>query len=105
MIVVDIHKKNRIRPEYDVYIGRSLPYLFDKEGMFQKSSKWANPYNKSWSLSHYEEYIRIAIKSNPERYDLNELKNKKLGCWCITTDKLTPLKCHGQILMKLIKEM
>lgn len=95
--VVDIHKKKGKRPEFDVYIGRRICRHHD----FQKSSKWANPH---LSLEEYEEYIRRKIKRNPKYFNLDELKGKKLGCWCVNTNKIEPLICHGQVLMKLIRE-
>jgi hypothetical protein len=30
--------------------------------------------------------------------DLNELKGKKIGCWCM------PKSCHGDVLVELIKK-
>ena len=97
--IVDIHMKKGNRPEFDIYIGRYI-----NRSQFNRAfegSKWSNPY---LPLDKYEIYIRKYIKNDPEKYNLNELKGKRLGCWCITTDKLKPLICHGQILMKLIKE-
>jgi len=73
--------------DHDVYIGRG--------------SKWGNPFkigkdgNRKEVIDKYEEYIR----KRPELLkDLNELKNKKLGCYCF------PLPCHGEVLIKLIEE-
>ena len=63
-------------------------------------SKWANPFTSSKyglekCLERYEEYIR----NNKELMDsLPELKDKILGCWC------KPKSCHGDILIKLLKE-
>lgn len=98
--VVDIHKKNGERPEFDIYIGRKVRYT-----EFTKDSKWCNP---RLTLEEYELYIRDCIDKFPEYYDLNELKGKRLGCWCITTseipDKIEDMVCHGQVLMKLIRE-
>jgi len=38
-------------------------------------------------------------------WDLNELAGKRLGCWCVTTGSCEPpLKCHGQIWIKLWRE-
>ena len=81
-IVVNIYTD-----EYDVYIGRG--------------SKWGNPYvigkdgNRNQVIEKYEEYIR----NKPELLDsLCELVGKKLGCFCF------PKKCHGDILIKLMKE-
>ncbi len=89
--VVDVHKKNGITPRFDIYIGRKVRFV---DWTFQ--SKWANTF---FNLKTYEKYIRMSLWN-----DLKELKGKKLGCWCITTDKIEPLKCHGQILMKLLQE-
>ena len=102
--VVDIHMKNGERPDFDVYIGRLV-----RNTEFNFGSKWHNPFrlnshNIKDSLKSYEKYIRKQMKINPVYFNLNEIKGKKLGCWCITTDKLEPLVCHGQILMKLLKE-
>jgi len=98
--VVNIHKKNGKRPKYDIYIGRKLKPFMDREGI-TFNSKWRNPY---LSLEEYELYIRDCIDKTPEYYDLNELKGKRLGCWCITTSEVYPMKCHGQVLLKLIRE-
>ena len=102
--VIKINKVNGLRPVFDVYIGRYVQYQ-----EFEKS-KWANPYVRSQRdgarcIELYERYIRSLIKAQPEIYDLNELKGKKLGCWCVTTNKIFPIVCHGQVLMILIKEM
>ena len=75
--------------EHDVYIGRG--------------SKWGNPFkigkdgNRKEVIDKYEKYIR----KKPELLkDLDELKNKKLGCFCFP-----PFPCHGQVLIKLMKEL
>ena len=91
-MVIDIHKKNGIRQDFDIYIGRKIQY----HNEFKKDSKWRN---RSKTLADYEQWIRNNLWN-----DLDELKEKRLGCWCITTTELEPVKCHGQILMKLVKE-
>ena len=80
--VVHIHKA-----AYDVYIGRG--------------SKWGNPFKigedgtRSEVIAKYEEFIR----SKPELLaSLHELEGKVLGCFC------HPLRCHGDILIMLLKE-
>jgi len=93
--VIDIHKKKGIRPLYDVYIGRRVNRPFIEE--FQSDSKWANHFYTDFD--GYERHVRFYLWD-----DLDELEGKKLGCWCITTKELTPVKCHGQILMKLLRE-
>ena len=91
-MVVDIHKKNGKRAEFDVYIGRKIRY--HKE--FTEDSKWRN---RSESLEEYEQWARQNLWDS-----LDELQGKVLGCWCVTTKRLEPIECHGQILMKLILE-
>ena len=89
--VVDIHKMRGKTPEFDVYIGRRVMYTD------YKTSKWAN----HWStLENYEKHIRSTKLID----SIHELQGKRLGCWCITTDKIEPIVCHGQILMKLVRE-
>ena len=105
--VVDIHKKNGKRPYYDIYIGRKITAWGIKD--FPENSKWANLYpiesfGKEISLKLYEEYIRKCIKKDPDYFNLKELEGMILGCWCINTTKINPVVCHGQILIKLLKE-
>ena len=81
--------------ENHIYIGRNMNFYVN--GTI--GSKWKNPYSvKKYGLDKclklYEEYIR-----NSDLYeDLYELDGKILGCWC------KPDKCHGDILIKLLKE-
>jgi len=35
---------------------------------------------------------------------LDELIGEILACWCVNTRDILPLKCHAQILMKLLRE-
>jgi hypothetical protein len=75
------------RDEYDVYIGRG--------------SKWGNPYvigkdgTRKQVIQKYERYL--LMRRNDLLNDLQELKDKTLGCWCF------PKACHGDVLIKLIK--
>jgi hypothetical protein len=78
-----------------LYIGRFEHYVEGAE-----KSKWHNPYpvqkyGREEALRLYEEYVR----NTPELWDgLEELKGKILGCWC------APEECHGDILIRLLKE-
>lgn len=89
---------NGIRPYYDIYIGRRLNY---PKATFPLS-KWHNPfiikfmkYSIEENLELYEKHIR----NTPKLWkDLDELEGKILGCWC------KPDPCHGDILIKLLKE-
>lgn len=76
------------RQPYDVYIGRP--------------SKWGNPFaigrdgTREQVIAKYEEWIR----SQPHLMSaLPELKGKVLGCWC------APQACHGDVLVRLAKEV
>jgi len=91
--VVDIHKKKGVRKKFDIYIGRSVKYT-----EFTRNSKWANLFYDK--LDAYEKFIRETILWD----QLGELEGKILGCWCLNTTEIEPIKCHGQILMKLFRE-
>ena len=76
------------REHYDVYIGRP--------------SKWGNPYaigkdgTRAEVIQKYEDYIRsspILMRAIPA------LAGKTLGCWC------SPKPCHGEVLLKILKEL
>lgn len=86
----------RIEP-FDVYIGRP--------------SKWGNPYTHLIGIKNtihvssieeavklYEEWIEWKLECNPEKYDLDELRGRVLGCYC------APGPCHGYVLAKLCDE-
>jgi len=80
---------------HDVYIGRP--------------SMWGNPFSskvgtmarflvadRAEALAKYEAWIRqqpILMASIPQ------LRGKRLGCWC------APNPCHGDVLVKLVKEL
>lgn len=69
---------------------------------------WGNPYSHlphsqaKWKVDTREEAIekyREYIMNRPDLLArLDELKGKKLGCWC------KPQSCHGDILVELINE-
>jgi len=92
-MVVDIHKVGNIRPSFDVYIGRRIRY----HKQFTKDSKWANHFYDD--LAGYENHVREHLWA-----DLDELDGKVLGCWCVSTHELEPVQCHGQVLMRLLRE-
>ena len=120
--VVKNVKVKYIRPEFDnlkewcenddnnLYIGRrGVVFIKNEDGKKERypkqDSKWSNPfkigkkYDRESCLKEYEKYIVEKIKEDPEKYNLNELIGKKLGCWCC------PEKCHGDILIKLLKSL
>jgi hypothetical protein len=65
-----------------------------------RPSKWGNPFvigrdgSREEVIAKYEEYARNRFTIE----DLAELAGKDLLCWC------APLPCHGDVLIKLIKE-
>lgn len=81
----------------NIYVGRSGRIWIhgDNKKIFHyPSSKWANPFkiSKDCSLENsLEKYTDYIIESGLI-FDIHELKNKNLGCWCTTTD------CHANIL-------
>ena len=75
----------------NIYIGRQKGCI--------SASKWRNPVSieavngKVKAINLYKRHIQ----RNTELLDsINELKGKKLGCWC------APLPCHGEILHLLV---
>lgn len=101
------------KDENNVYIGRAGIVFVKvknngedaKERFPKKNSKWANPYKVGKNLSReealekYEIYIREKIETGEiSKEEILELSGKNLGCWC------KPDGCHGDILVKLIKE-
>lgn len=101
----DINKKLVVhckKDHYDIYIGRP--------------SKWGNPFShKEGTIEKYKvNSIKEAIE-NYERWitegegkyllnDIEELRDKILGCWCgsFSLNDNNNLKCHGQILLRLL---
>ena len=98
--VINIKMKELILEENSkgnyIYIGRG------KCPVTGQTSKWKNPFiigkdgTREEVIKKYEKYIR----NKPELLkDLNKLKNKLLGCYC-----KPDYACHGDILIKLLKE-
>ena len=109
-------KVSNIRPKYNdlsewcfdsnnVYIARRGVVLINKRRYPEINSIWANPFkinkesDRDTVIKQYEFYIRNKLNSGEISIDeLLKLKDKNLGCWCY------PEPCHGDILIKLIKE-
>ena len=87
-----------VKEKNHLYIGRNMNFYV--KGALK--SKWANPFKVKKGdpnslddvLTKYEDYIRKSDLYN----QLEELDNLVLGCWC------KPSKCHGDVLIKLLKE-
>jgi hypothetical protein len=91
----------------NVYIGRKgVVFISGKDGTRfrypSKSSLWANPFkiennDREECLRKYREYIVKKIEEENLIYELLDLKDKILGCWC------APEQCHGHVLQELIE--
>ncbi|CAH6420013.1 Domain of unknown function (DUF4326)-containing protein [uncultured virus] len=91
--IVHLKRKNgQVIQDCDVYIGRA----WNMGGWNLPQSKWHNPFTvKQYgdqALILYEQYIR----ASPLMNDIEELRGKQLGCWCV------PAPCHGNILVKIL---
>ncbi|ARF12429.1 protein of unknown function DUF4326 [Klosneuvirus KNV1] len=79
-----------------VYIGRDMSFYVKGT----KGSKWQNPFPvKKYGLDKCAELYKEYMTNNKDLLDqLDELDGKVLGCWC------KPDKCHGDILLELLKQ-
>lgn len=86
---------HNLHDDFDVYIGRAVP----ERGI--RSSKWGNPFvlrndtdaERERVISEYREWL----VAQPELMgSLEELRGKRLGCWC------APKRCHGDVLVELL---
>lgn len=92
--------------EHNVYIGRGGVVFVDGKRFPPRNSEWCNPFHLKGStrekvIRDYEDHMRARLareESLAERL-VRELKGKRLGCWC------KPQACHGDVLIKLIKEL
>jgi hypothetical protein len=98
MEVVRLRRESgKIVQDCDIYIGRACY----RGGWSLPQSIWHNPfsvkqYGRDNAVNMYEAYVR----GNTElMLRLDELKGKRLGCWCEPGEK-----CHGKILIKLLNE-
>lgn len=89
----------------NVYIGRANVVFIGGQRFPKNASPFSNPYKmgkdgpRKEVLQKYEAYIRAYLKrSTWLQKQLKQLKGKRLGCWC------APDLCHGDVLVKLLKE-
>ena len=72
-----------------------------------EKSKWCNPFPvKKYGLKKCLEKYENYILSNEELMnDIPELYGKILGCWCreVEMENIESEICHGDILVKIIK--
>jgi len=81
--------------DFDVYIGRAVP----ESGI--AGSKWGNPFVMSdesdaarqRAIAAYRNWI---VGQPALMGTLEDLRGKRLGCWC------APKPCHGDVLVELL---
>ena len=94
------------RNDNNIYIGKNMSYYV--EGTL--ASKWSSPFTvkkygidnslalyKYWILSGSNPINNKNRKEGPLINEIEELRNKNLGCWC------KPDKCHGDVLRGLLQ--
>ncbi len=101
----------------NIYIGRPGIVFIDDERFPKTKSPWANPFKGGRDGTHeeivqkYYSYITRKIKTDPKTYDLEQLRNHNLGCWCVPSMVHSyevigcspcEIQCHGQILLHLL---
>jgi len=90
-----VNLKKEPDSKYDLYIGRKNSF----RGLVQ--SKWANPFvlnkesEREGVLLKYKNYV---LRNKTLYNSLEELEGKTLACWCY------PKRCHGDMLIELLKE-
>ncbi|MGI9585266.1 MAG: DUF4326 domain-containing protein, partial [Acidimicrobiia bacterium] len=80
---------------FDIYIGRAVP----EHGI--PGSKWGNPFvmrdesdaEREQAIAAYRNWI---IRQPELMASLEDLRDKRLGCWC------APKPCHGDVLVELL---
>ncbi len=119
-------KVSYIRPKYDnlenwikdpqnVYIGRKGIVFIRGERFPKENSIWANPFkvgrdgNIGSCLAQFEAHIRKKIENENLNEQLKTLNGRNMGCWCVSkmvhcNEVGIPMVCHGQVLLKLLKE-
>lgn len=95
--IVNLEKKE-CKANFDVYIGHS----FVNDSWNIEGSIWENPFTrKCTSYSSLDKYERHIRNSQYLIDKLDELKGKKLGCWC---RKSYSIGCHATVLIKILRE-
>lgn len=124
--LVDLHVEY-LRPKYrnlpdwradpdNLYIGRPGVDSINGKTLPREGSKWQNPFKVGKDGDIYSRLIQyrahILNLINIGEVSLEELRGKRLGCWCvkageISHDSSLPFPnyvCHGQVLMQLLSE-
>ncbi len=100
-----------MKDDKNLYVGRGRVLIIDSRRFPEKDSPWCNKYKVGKDgtieevLEKYEKDIREKIATG--KVDIDELRNKNLGCWCVDKDicdvRDDPC-CHGEVLLKILEE-
>lgn len=100
-----------------MYVGRAGVIFIDRNRFPSKASIWANPFkigrdgNLQQVLQKCDKHFRTLLENKPElKNELLALQGKNLGCWCVDSptseyEHEDRLVCHGQVLIRLTKEI
>lgn len=98
--------------DYDLYIGRKMPRYGLKKSLLANSLKIGEDGTRSEILSLYEWYVRDHLAESPDgpmAEMVTGLSGLTLACWCAPKDRALTLDdpeiCHGQVLLRLAKEL
>jgi hypothetical protein len=102
-IVVHLKRKGgQVVQDCDIYIGRNQ----SQGGWNLKKSEWANDfttksYSREESIELYRKQLYEKVLYDSETWipKLEELRGKRLGCWC------SPLQCHGDVIADLVENV
>jgi hypothetical protein len=96
----------------NVYIGREGYMTVDGKRCRREGSIWGNPFkvrnesDRDARIASYKAYIVQRIKDENLYEELERLRDKCLGCWCVdcrkTYDPAERKVCHGQVLLELL---
>jgi exodeoxyribonuclease-3 len=94
--------KEWLKDDNNIYVGRRGRMFVNKEIFHFTGSKWSNPYKVS--EDHYSLYESIILYkqhliTSGLIYNLEELRGKKLGCFCDQTQI-----CHAQVLVDILEK-
>jgi len=90
-----------VKDKYDanspdhVYIGR-------RNNRYRlQQSKWANMFcvdehGRDEAIRLYAIVIQTSLIADPKYWNIEELRDKKLFCWCY------PSPCHGDVLLEIL---
>ncbi len=83
-----------IKDNNNIYIGRDMSFYVEGAN----KSKWSNPFIvKQYGLDDCLRRYQIYIQRSDLIDDIEELRDKILGCWCLEHNK-----CHADILIDIL---